>query len=90
MSTGVAPFRAVIGLAVVSACVFAYAGGVERYADPSNRIGVHQVSTTSVATGVRFPVSKADGQATTAATFNHFEAMGVNPRIATIGAGVDP
>jgi hypothetical protein len=73
-----------------SACVFAYAGGVERFAHRSNSIGVHQVSVSHVATGARLPGSTADGQQTTAAIFNHFEAMGVNPKVAIIGAAVDP
>ncbi len=62
-----------------SACVLAFAGGVDRYVGPRARIGLHQFSAVE---GGSF----SGGQQVTAETAEFFEAMGIDNDLALLGA----
>jgi len=62
-----------------SACVLAFAGGVDRYLGPKARIGLHQFSAVE---GGSF----SGGQQVTAETADFFDAMGIDNDLALLAA----
>ena len=68
-----------------SACVYVFAGGVERYSYMDTQFGLHQVRYAS---GYQGTVSM--GQELVAQLFDYLDMMGVNPKIVSLQSKVDP
>ena len=80
-----------------SSCVFAFAGGVERFVAKGSRLGVHQISMdfkdlykTNVVSVEELDRSFAFSQAAIGLAISHFLGMGIDPSIVPMMVTKDP